>query len=283
MLSVASSSGIRKRRHEFDQGNTSGIKLPRAEFYFVLESESDITSSEDDKESVSSIQNKSTDFAKDTSDTSSKTSRYESDFESLAGVEYEVMSLSDHEPENPFSSYSTGTESIGWREPLGEGSETEAQSMWADDSSVTSDLTNKPPQPQLPFRSCVKCKAQSNVLQYCHSCYKVRKDFFPPRPKRCKKKGAKPSFKREPPKLTEVERKDDMWMESSSSQELIPTSSGEGLCNICFKNPKNGAFLHCRWVHIYSCYECSLKVWCTNKCCPLCKSKIRQVLKVAVA
>uniref|UniRef100_A0A1B6FWY4 RING-type domain-containing protein n=1 Tax=Cuerna arida TaxID=1464854 RepID=A0A1B6FWY4_9HEMI len=247
MLSVASSSGIRKRRHEFDQGSTS-------------------------------------DFAKDTSDTSSKTSRYESDFESLAGVEYEVMSLSDHQPENPFSSYSTGTESIGWREPLGEASESEAQSMWADDSSATSDLPTRPAQPQLPLRSCVKCKAQTNVLQYCHSCYKVRKDFFPPRPKRCKKKkGVKPPFKREPLNLTTVERKDDLWMESSSSQELIPTSSGEGLCNICFKNPKNGAFLHCRWVHIYSCYECSLKVWCTNKCCPLCKSKIRQVLKVAVA
>lgn len=121
---------------------------------------------------------------------------------------------------------------------------------------------------------------------------------FCPRPKgNSKKKTSRFPVRRrigkEPTNLALTDSKTDSYLESSSSQELILTpsdfnktggkSNAEGLCNICLVNPKNGAFLHCRWVHIYSCYQCSLKVWFSSRpLCPLCNGKIRQVTKVAI-
>lgn len=126
----------------------------------------------------------------------------------------------------------------------------------------------------------------------------VRQSCFPARPKRCRKKSTKfVPRKRQCVRLptTNVENKDmksDSAIEScSSSQELsltpsnfntVKSGSTESMCNLCFVKPMNGAFLHCRWVHIYCCYQCSLKIWSTSKRCPLCNGKIRQVLKVAV-
>lgn len=52
------------------------------------------------------------DIAKDTSDTSSKSSSSGSGYDSLAGLEYEVMSLPEQEHENPFDSYSSGADSV---------------------------------------------------------------------------------------------------------------------------------------------------------------------------
>lgn len=120
---------------------------------------------------------------------------------------------------------------------------------------------------------------------------------FPPRPKgNCKKKTSKFPFKtkigKEPTNVALTDSKTDSCLESSSSQELILTPSDfkntagksnyEGLCNMCFEYPKNGAFIHNRWVHIFACYQCSLKQWFSRKCCPLCNGKIRQVTKVAI-
>lgn len=122
--------------------------------------------------------------------------------------------------------------------------------------------------------------------------------FFPPRPKgNCKKKTSKLPFKRkigikEPTNLALADSKTDSCLESSSSQELLLTpsdfnktggySNAEGLCNICHENPKDGAFIHSRWVHIFSCYQCSLKWWFSHRFCPLCNCKIRQVTKFAI-
>lgn len=52
------------------------------------------------------------DIAKDTSDTSSKSGSSGSDYDSLAGLEYEVMSWPEQEYEHPFDSYSSGADSV---------------------------------------------------------------------------------------------------------------------------------------------------------------------------
>lgn len=57
----------------------------------------------------------------------------------------------------------------------------------------------------------------------------------------------------------------------------------EPLCSTCFVNPKNGIFVHGKWAHIYSCYKCSLKIWSETGRCPICNTKVSQVLKGVVA
>lgn len=55
-----------------------------------------------------------------------------------------------------------------------------------------------------------------------------------------------------------------------------------GMCRICLSQPKNAAFLHNRFIHIYACYKCSVKVWNKRKKCPICNSHVKTVLKFSV-
>lgn len=55
-----------------------------------------------------------------------------------------------------------------------------------------------------------------------------------------------------------------------------------GVCRICLTQPKNAAFLHNQFIHIYSCYKCSVKVWNKRKKCPICNSRVKAVLKFSV-
>ncbi|XP_054273029.1 E3 ubiquitin-protein ligase Mdm2-like [Macrosteles quadrilineatus] len=289
--SCSGSGAAVKRRHDSDSDSSgTAIKIPKGNFYIVLESESDISSSDDGTESFTSLQNKSTDFARDTSDTSSKTSHNGSDFE----VEYEVVSLSEEETKVPFDGSCSGTdlETLRRRPVEDSASDASDSSMWADNSSGSEEAYDKFRIPAR-LRFCVRCKQAPTCVHYCTKCYKVRKDFFPPRPKLNKRKKVtrfllKKKCSKEPPKTPVVEDKNESGIDSGCSQELLtpeeesskPVES-ENLCNICFKNQKDGAFVHCRWVHIYACYECSVKTWFTSRRCPLCNGKVNKVLKVA--
>lgn len=158
-------------------------------WYFVLASESEIDTDEG-TESICSLQNKSTDWAKDTSDTSSK-----SGWSSDPGFEYEVASLSDNEHPNPFTqfsqdSYSSGTDTeLLCSVTLTLDNDNDNDDSWADSSSISSDMDD-PELSRADFWTCVKCKAQNNnpMFRYCEKCFKVRKNFFPPRPHRKNKK-----------------------------------------------------------------------------------------------
>lgn len=52
------------------------------------------------------------------------------------------------------------------------------------------------------------------------------------------------------------------------------------LCNVCLVNPKNGAFNHGNFSHIYCCYTCAKKVQLMTNNCPICKKKIDKVTKL---
>lgn len=69
-----------------------------------------------------------------------------------------------------------------------------------------------------------------------------------------------------------------------SGQELENDLNGltdeKELCITCNINPKDGIFLHGQVGHMCCCYKCSIRTWKTNKRCPMCNSKIKNVVKV---
>lgn len=64
--------------------------------------------------------------------------------------------------------------------------------------------------------------------------------------------------------------------------EEIDDNSPNDLCIICLSQPKNGAFVHNRCLHVCCCYRCSVKVWNKRKRCPLCNSQVKTVMKMFV-
>lgn len=58
--------------------------------------------------------------------------------------------------------------------------------------------------------------------------------------------------------------------------------SSYGLCMMCLTEPKNGVFVHSRFLHLCCCYRCAVKVWKKQKRCPICNCKVKNVLKLFV-
>lgn len=67
------------------------------------------------------------------------------------------------------------------------------------------------------------------------------------------------------------------------AKPCISVPENKELCIICNVNPKNSIFLHGNIGHMCSCYKCSMRTWGTNKRCPVCNCKVRNVIKVFTA
>lgn len=78
------------------------------------------------------------------------------------------------------------------------------------------------------------------------------------------------------------------------SPDLLPTindkgvdnlsgeNSSYGSCMMCLTQPKNGVFVHSRFLHLCCCYRCAVKVWNKRKRCPICNCKVKNVMKLFV-
>ncbi|CAH2085071.1 unnamed protein product [Euphydryas editha] len=53
-------------------------------------------------------------------------------------------------------------------------------------------------------------------------------------------------------------------------------------CIVCTTEPKSGVFVHGRIAHICCCYKCAVRVWKKTKRCPVCNSKVSNVLRAIV-
>ncbi|XP_012268302.1 E3 ubiquitin-protein ligase Mdm2-like [Athalia rosae] len=179
---------LKRRPDSEDDGKEEGrgAKAPRYSWYVTLESESPQPTDEDD-ESVYSVQDKETDYVADTSDTSTNTWLSSSDAGDLSlHVEYEVASLS--EGPNPFDNdeSSSGVSDIV---TMGVLTFCDSDLGLADNSndsrsSVDSEIGTA------DYWTCVQCNTKNNnpLFRYCEKCYQIRKNFFPPRPKWRKRK-----------------------------------------------------------------------------------------------
>ncbi|XP_031788197.2 E3 ubiquitin-protein ligase Mdm2 isoform X2 [Nasonia vitripennis] len=171
-----------KRRASDDEDKREGeVKKSRYSWYFTLESESSEPTSEDD-ESIYSIQAYETEFARDTSDTSTHSWLSNNESDVSVHVEYELNSHSENEVR--YSDMSTcsepenivAVEFIAFRD-------TEGLADDSDDSRSSIDSEIK----RADFWTCVQCKNPNNnpMFRYCEKCYQVRKTHFPrSRPRR---------------------------------------------------------------------------------------------------
>lgn len=57
----------------------------------------------------------------------------------------------------------------------------------------------------------------------------------------------------------------------------------QGPCIICLSQPKNGVFVHSRFLHSCCCYKCAVKIWTKCKRCPVCNCKVKNVMKLYVS
>lgn len=55
-----------------------------------------------------------------------------------------------------------------------------------------------------------------------------------------------------------------------------------GSCMTCLVEPKNGVFVHSRFLHLCCCYKCAVKIWNKNKKCPICNCAVKNVMKLFV-
>lgn len=66
---------------------------------------------------------------------------------------------------------------------------------------------------------------------------------------------------------------------------VVATAAAEdvnGMCMMCLTEPKNGVFVHSRFLHLCCCYRCAVKVWNKQKRCPICNCKVKNVMKLFV-
>lgn len=81
--------------------------------------------------------------------------------------------------------------------------------------------------------------------------------------------------------VSDTEINDDELM-AKKFRTMDETDSSNGMCMVCLSAPKNGAFVHNRFLHVCCCYRCTVKVWNKRKRCPICNSQVKTVLKMFV-
>ncbi|KRT83792.1 hypothetical protein AMK59_4285 [Oryctes borbonicus] len=158
-------------------GSSSMDKRPKLNYYVRLESESSLAS-EEDTESVYSMQGRETELVQDSDDT-----------DAGSYFEYEVRSFSEEDTDPCFSSSGSDDDMLVTEEVIAAVLGDTSLEAWApdgEDSSTTDDEDFG----KTDFGTCAQCKSKNNNPRFrlCEKCFQVRKNFYPPRPKRCKKR-----------------------------------------------------------------------------------------------
>ncbi|XP_013139396.1 PREDICTED: E3 ubiquitin-protein ligase Mdm2-like [Papilio polytes] len=190
-------------------------------------------------ETVFSIQGKETDIVRDTSDTEWASSEEERD------VEYEpVTEPEDDAPLSCHSSSDSDNEII--RTQVIEVSMRDDGDLVFADSEQTESNDSDSELDLHDYWHCAQCLARNHnpLYRYCEKCFRVRKNFFPPRPKRKHKRN---SLERENTRIDPDVNKEDivsrldsdnlarlsqdsgvesLGITSASSQELVPNEAG---------------------------------------------------------
>ncbi|KAJ8683115.1 hypothetical protein QAD02_018907, partial [Eretmocerus hayati] len=188
---LGQSSWKRKASDDEDE-RRSDVKKPKPSWYVTLERESPAPP-DDDEESIYTVQGYETEYARDTSDTSthpwaSSSSGEDSDSDVSVHVEYELDSRS--ESDNPFAINSSSSEPenilavefLPFCESEGLADDSDA-SRSSNDSNVR----------RAAYQSCIQCKKLNTnpSFRYCEKCYQLRKTNFPRDPPRRRSRARK--------------------------------------------------------------------------------------------
>nr|CAI5861472.1 unnamed protein product [Callosobruchus analis] len=148
------------------------LKRPRG-YYFRLESESS-KASEEDTESVYSLQGRETDVVRDTTDTDSKS---DNEIGDEFVIEYEVASITESDND---SNSSSGSELVAADMILAAAAAAICDSSletWITDveESDNSSLEEPSPVGTKGFSTCAQCRARNDnpMYRYCEQCFQV--------------------------------------------------------------------------------------------------------------
>ncbi|CAG9832934.1 unnamed protein product [Diabrotica balteata] len=193
---VTSNVSWRKRKSETAADLQIEMKRPRY-YYYRLASESS-RASEEDTESVHSLQGKETDVARDTTDTDSKSEDDDDDDGDL--IEYEVASLSGSENDILDLSTSGSEDQVIFAAAVEAMCDSSLDTWITDceesDNSSLADTSII----RLGFTTCIQCKSINDnpLFRYCEKCFQDRKKMYPPRPRgnrKQRKKATEPPVK----------------------------------------------------------------------------------------
>ncbi|XP_076253591.1 uncharacterized protein LOC143192005 isoform X2 [Rhynchophorus ferrugineus] len=167
------------RKHSLEEDiNFEKFKGPRT--YFRLASESS-KGSEDDTESIYSIQDKETDVVRDSSDTESKSDSDNYEVE----IEYEVASMS--ESDDGISGSSSDPSDFVFAAAAAVMCQSDLEVYVTDcEDSTEENSSGETSFGRLDFSKCVQCQGENHnhEYRYCEKCFQARKKFYPPRPRR---------------------------------------------------------------------------------------------------
>ncbi|KAG5891955.1 hypothetical protein JTB14_002227 [Gonioctena quinquepunctata] len=174
-------SAWRKRHREESQSSQMERKKPRY-YYYRLESESS-KASEEDTESVYSLQDRETDVVRDTSDTDSKSEC--SDQQEYELIEYEVASLSGSDDGCQGNSSSGSDDQLMIAAAVEAICDSSLETWITDCEDSDNSSLDDSAIARSDFSRCVQCKLENDnpLYRYCEKCFQDRKKFFPPRPR----------------------------------------------------------------------------------------------------
>lgn len=135
------------------------------------------------------------------------------------------------------------------------------------------------------YKRCIQCDAENHLpsYPYCGGCFSARKRLFPPRPNTRRRRNKRKLFGEEeeagPSTVTAKRRR------VSTTDEIEKVNNDDAnpeLCIICCERRKSAVFVHGKISHVCCCYECAMKTWRINKRCPVCNTRVSNVIRVCI-
>jgi E3 ubiquitin-protein ligase Mdm2 len=130
------------------------------------------------------------------------------------------------------------------------------------------------------YQKCLGCKDILTKNPYCHSCWKMKKDWLPDRPKPRSKK----TSRRKRTEQRDKRIKSDTLNCSNQIEDNNPIATKASvmtsLCMLCCTNPRNASLIHGQIGHQLCCYPCAKKLWKEQARCPVCRRKVEKIVKL---
>ncbi|KAG8223438.1 hypothetical protein J437_LFUL005266 [Ladona fulva] len=327
-----SSVSLKRQREDSCDMSVSSKRRRSVELYISIPKKQPVLSGD---ESVYSIQGWETELCQDTPDTSTDSSGDLDSERDGPALEFEVASLSSV-MENPFGrircgssgnpfcrirygSSDTSTDSDDNIKLIGMVVEVkEDKAFWGDDSNTEFNASYSDQEiPRGDYWTCLRCKCLNKPIhRFCSKCCMVRKTWFPPRPRRKRRKNNnglprkwnkldtnrnKPCMQSDSECLSSMESMEysvntnservkslfysERTKESKDDAQTadVVSALNNDMCITCMERPKNAVFVHGSIGHLCCCYQCAKKVWSSSGKCPVCSRKTNSVVKTFLA
>lgn len=72
----------------------------------------------------------------------------------------------------------------------------------------------------------------------------------------------------------------DSGFETNNSQDWNTDFAGVEKCLACLEKNINALFLHGKTGHLCCCYQCAKRIWFETRRCPICRSKVSNIIRV---